>query len=327
MRIDLPCAIVRDLLPSYVEGLTEAETTAAVKEHLETCESCRSRYETMSDGEAVPTAEPKEVDYLKTVRNKNRKMVILSVVLAVVLLLSCVGAKLFLIGSPANFESVAVSIVPTQDNVKVSLDNMDSAMALIGVKANTNGETIEITARKALVSPFHRGGSNVLSLDMDGIREIRAFGETIWQDGVVIDTMTRRLMACKTPYVGSAPAVGKILSGMDLDVPVKMELQTAKEPYGLTLHAMDTIAENRRFLMEGNAYVLLALVDNLGEVYWDDPSGYTDSLTLKDADAALPGLVEAYNQSHGTDIAPLASVKDYAADSYHLQLLRNILDL
>ena len=41
MKADLPCAVVRDLLPSYVEGLTEAETTAAVKNHLESCESCR----------------------------------------------------------------------------------------------------------------------------------------------------------------------------------------------------------------------------------------------------------------------------------------------
>ena len=37
MKDNLPCAVVRDLLPIYVEGLTEPETNAAVEAHLKTC--------------------------------------------------------------------------------------------------------------------------------------------------------------------------------------------------------------------------------------------------------------------------------------------------
>ena len=34
MKNDLTCGVVRDLLPSYVEGLTSQETNQAVETHL-----------------------------------------------------------------------------------------------------------------------------------------------------------------------------------------------------------------------------------------------------------------------------------------------------
>ena len=37
----LDCCVVRDLLPSYLEELTETETSSMVKEHIEHCEVCR----------------------------------------------------------------------------------------------------------------------------------------------------------------------------------------------------------------------------------------------------------------------------------------------
>lgn len=36
----LDCCVVRDLLPSYLEELTEPETTTMVKEHLDGCPAC-----------------------------------------------------------------------------------------------------------------------------------------------------------------------------------------------------------------------------------------------------------------------------------------------
>ena len=47
MKNELSCAVVRDLLPSYVEGLTEKETNEAVERHLEGCPRCRGRYDAM----------------------------------------------------------------------------------------------------------------------------------------------------------------------------------------------------------------------------------------------------------------------------------------
>ena len=47
MKNDLTCAVVRDLLPPYVEGLTEPETNEAVERHLAECPRCRGRRDAM----------------------------------------------------------------------------------------------------------------------------------------------------------------------------------------------------------------------------------------------------------------------------------------
>lgn len=330
MKADLPCAVVRDLLPSYVEGLTEAETTAAVKNHLESCESCRKHYEAMAIGTEIPKTEIKEVDYLKMVRKKNLIKVFVAVILAVVLVLGGVGVKLFVIGSPADSDTIIPHVVlpETGNTLTVQFTSLDSASALVDLKMETTDDTLSITARKVLVSPFHQQEQPANAIiDTTDVSTIKAFGKVIWQDGIVVDFHTNRLLTKKTPYVGNASALNQLISNMDLDSSHTLKLHTEEEPYGATLHFTADIEENRRFMVEGNAYVLLALVDNLSEVYWDDPSGYSDSITAEQANAALPALVDAYNSSHGTDLVALASVKDYGADGYHLQILRNILGI
>lgn len=61
----LPCGVVEDLLPLYIDGLCGEETKALVAEHLKNCPACRSRYEAMGEPaaagpEAPLSAEPEE---------------------------------------------------------------------------------------------------------------------------------------------------------------------------------------------------------------------------------------------------------------------------
>ena len=60
MTMNLPCAVVRDLLPLYAEKMTEPETQKLMDEHLETCPDCRSRLSQIEVGTdaAVDTAKP-----------------------------------------------------------------------------------------------------------------------------------------------------------------------------------------------------------------------------------------------------------------------------
>lgn len=329
MKYELPCAVVRDLLPSYVEELTEAETTAAVKEHLETCADCRKRYEAMTGGEAVSVSEEKEIDYLRKVRRNNGRRVIIAVVLAVVLVLTGVGVKLFWIGKPCDASSISMQTALAEDSTKLQLrlDEMNSGFTIVGLKTEYRDGVMRITAREVLSTPFHDSGVESMILSLEGVRKVEVFGRTVWQEETVIDSHTNRLLLCKTPYVGDAPAMSQLISNMDLDVPATIELQTEKEPYGVTIHFTEAIQETRHLWMERNAYVLLALVDNLGKVSWDDPSGYADSLTLDTANEALPGLAADYNKENGTDLHPMDSVKDYGTDDYHLQVLRNMLGI
>ena len=54
----LPCHIVRDLLPSYLEHLTGPETEADICEHLESCPDCRAARDAMAADLKAEKAPP-----------------------------------------------------------------------------------------------------------------------------------------------------------------------------------------------------------------------------------------------------------------------------
>ena len=61
--MNLPCAVVRDLLPLYAEKMTEPETQQLIGEHLEGCAGCRKKLSQIEvgTGAAVDTAKPLKV--------------------------------------------------------------------------------------------------------------------------------------------------------------------------------------------------------------------------------------------------------------------------
>ena len=107
MKQNIPCELIRDLLPLYVDGLTSEASNREIKEHLETCGSCRERYERMKrelegEGIAALAEETREIDYLKKVRRRGlRKMLLTAAgILAAVAL--AIFVKLFVIGFPVD---------------------------------------------------------------------------------------------------------------------------------------------------------------------------------------------------------------------------------
>jgi len=52
----MECNIIKDLLPLFLDDCCSEESRAAVKEHLERCETCRAVYEDMKQGPETVTA-------------------------------------------------------------------------------------------------------------------------------------------------------------------------------------------------------------------------------------------------------------------------------
>lgn len=86
------CDIIRDLLPSYIDGLTSEASTKLVEEHLAQCPQCRSCYEAMkNEAYPSPAATPGNLQDLQPLKKLNRKVkrrVIAAVLIAVV---CCIG--------------------------------------------------------------------------------------------------------------------------------------------------------------------------------------------------------------------------------------------
>ena len=78
----LPCCVVRDLLPTYLEALTEAETTAQVEDHLAECPDCRKTAEDMKTAVPVEKAPKRALRFLKRVKRTRLIAAVLSALLA-----------------------------------------------------------------------------------------------------------------------------------------------------------------------------------------------------------------------------------------------------
>lgn len=346
---ELPCAIVEDLLPAYVEGLTSAETNAAVEAHLASCPACAAKRAAMGAEEGPSpeeTAETaREVDYLKAVRRRSRRRITLAVLATLLALLLGFAAKVFVIGEPLGPTGVTVAAQRMDDILRVKVSSAVSGNAFRGWTVENRDGVVSITARSVLVSPLFRDGTGTVEIPLEGVTEIwlgeAGEGRMIWQDDTEISADAWALYQAQTPYVGNNSAVGRVLAAVDTwygppIVDYTISLQTSAEPYGLTIHFDDVTAhilgagksiDDRMYAV---APALLALIGNLGQVQWTyaapDGTAVTRSVTLEEVDAALPDWIAAYDLDAGADWTAPESVKDYAASPAAVQQLIDLID-
>lgn len=123
----LNCCVVRDLLPAYIEELTEQETTILIKEHLADCPSCRAVEHDMRAQIPIEKAPKRALRFLKRVKRTRLTAAILSIVVAF-------GCMLWLYDQEFHYSNTeAGRLAAVEDYVPLPEDsNMQS-----GVKAGT----------------------------------------------------------------------------------------------------------------------------------------------------------------------------------------------
>ena len=324
MKNDLTCGVVRDLLPSYVEGLTSQETNTAVECHLADCPDCTRLRADLAGETPPPPEEVKEVDYLKKVKRRGRRRVVAAVAVTVLVLALGIAAKLFLIGSPANWDTwenynfTARTNVPNQLDISFYPDELPDTAYYNWNVTNENG-IVRVSARKVLPSVFHDTSEHWEHISLSGVREVWVADQLIWQGGVVISPQMDRVYQTKTPYVGNASAVGQVVSAGRFDWlgDYTMELQTSAQPYRLTLNFSDpqsSQAFHPQDLYQDMA-AALAVIGNLDEIECafqdEDSQPWSYVLTVEELNQALPQIVSTYNERSQKDCPLYGSVKDY----------------
>ena len=333
MKNELTCAVVRDLLPSFVEGLTAPETNEAVLAHLTACPDCAALRAELSAPEAGE-AEAPEVDYLKKVKRRPRRLVALAVPATAAAVLAVFAAKVFVIGTPAQPEGLTVTAAVMDETGLLQLDISTpwSGTAYHGWTQERERDAVHIRARQVLVSPLFQKGSAHLEIDLAGAQTVYLCGRPVWQDGTLLSESLWRLYETRTPYAGDAPALGKLADALrisELLGPYTNQLQTAQPPYGWTLNFKNGASAPADTLLPYLGPQMLALVDNLNEVTWTFPTadGHTVSktLTLDAVNSRLAEWTAAYNAASGTQWAARDSVKDYAQSPAAFQQLSAVL--
>lgn len=74
------CKIIEDLLPNYIDGITNNETNKFIKEHLSKCQNCTEIYKNMTKDIEVDKVDIKEIDYLKKIKRNFRLGTVLIVI-------------------------------------------------------------------------------------------------------------------------------------------------------------------------------------------------------------------------------------------------------
>ena len=102
MSNKIPCDVIRDLLPSYVDELTSETSNTLIMEHMKGCETCRKTLASMQGG--LPFAEEaekarREIDFLKKNKRRNRRIVFGSIAGAFLLILAVLAARVFIVSS------------------------------------------------------------------------------------------------------------------------------------------------------------------------------------------------------------------------------------
>ncbi len=298
MKHKLPCELVRDLFPTYIDELTSDVTNEWIKEHVEDCGECRTVLDTMREPEGQPRAqeEEKEIDFLKKARRRSVKITVASILLAFLIFGTLMFVNMFIIGNPVSSESVYCKASAKGNVLTVEVTMTDSARVPSDIKFSEKVPgVIDVSCKGVLTGPWNNMGVMTSEYTSDvPIKMVKSGGRVIWADGEDILALTSALYAAKHPYVGDMPAnnlpvavlnIGSYLGGFS------NEMQTEKEPYGWSFVLDEEIlperAALREHMMKSYAYILLAVVQNLGEVSFEYVSeGESCKLTVTSDEAS-----------------------------------------
>lgn len=300
MENKMPCEVIKDLLPSYIDELTSDVTNGLVEEHVENCTSCKEvldamKAQDMTSAERQKEAQEKEIDFLKKARRRTRRIVVGSIASAFVIFLVLVFVNRFIVGNPVGNESVYCRAEVTGSVMTIEATMMDSARVPVGVRFEEEEPGIvKVSYKAALVSPWNNRGILISEYTSKSqIKQVKVDDQIIWADGEDILSITSALYTTRHPYIGDMSAnalpvavlnMGNCLGGF------ANELQTSEEPYGWTFELAEDMPTQHTTVkekaMRSFAYALLAVVENLGEVTYEyTVDGKESKLTVTEEEA------------------------------------------
>ncbi len=150
MKFDLPCEIVKDLLPIYADGLTGESTSESVEEHLKHCPNCKAAYSAMKEKCSVNGGtknDDQEKALFKKINrkmNKRSKAIAVTGLIAVIAVFGLTGC-LFNSGIkdvPVSDVTVTAAVYPLED---ISTELPDGVVV--------SGDTVQISKSENDGSP------------------------------------------------------------------------------------------------------------------------------------------------------------------------------
>lgn len=324
MKNELTCEVVEDLLPSYVEDLTNDVTNEAVRAHMEQCENCREKLERVkaTDWQEEKTEE-KEIDYLKKTRSGYRKKVIVGVFVTAVVFFAALFIRMSVVSVPVEDASLLDFEIRVNEEEKYAyfLGNLkDTSKGIAKLSYETEEGVLKISVRQTLTPVFYKNSKAEHYYYEGELTQVCVENRIVWDHGKTILPDVADIYATKHLYIGSKEDTGSSFRALGVSEKFgdfTIELHTSKEPYGMTLFLEEKFgkdnAESLEKWMKSYASAMIALTDNMSYmefVYQLDGKEKKFTFTEQQADE-LAGQ----------------SVKKMAGNVADFQKLMGILDL
>ena len=319
----IPCEVVRDLFPSYLDRLTSETTDRMVEEHVASCEDCRNALERMRGGEETEAPDPeekKEIDFLKKSRRRNRRAVLFGILAAALVFGAILFIRYCVVGHYLYGDWVVGDVSVDGKHLTVDVTSADSGHGISGLLFKEEDGVVTVGAKAVLATPIHSGSYHAEYEAENEIRRVVLSDRIVWDDGADISPLAAALYETRHDYVGDASANSWTAQALNLSGYLGAytnALETAAEPYGWRIVLADAVPEDERSLKESDmrsfAYVMLALVGNLDHVTFE----YAVGTDAAGGSAELTFTAEEATRFFGQDI------KDCG---YSIRLLDSLLE-
>ncbi|MBO5246322.1 MAG: DUF4825 domain-containing protein [Eubacterium sp.] len=308
MKTNIPCELIQDLFPSYIDGLTSEVTNQKIQEHVEECEPCKEMLCDMQQPEPAPILQKRkdEIDYLKKTKKHIRNFLVSFVATVILILGGVLGARMFFIASPVNQEYLVYDLSVNGQ----SLQLRGCALSDIGIKEVSIEEhsagMIQIEFLGVQQKLLHDAQFEQQYMAEGMINEVRIGDQIVWSNGQAISPITSAVYETKHPYIGDMSANGRTVGALGMTSYLggfTNELQTTNEPYGWKIILQKQYSKNRQAQMEERmhayAYLLLSQIDNLGSV--------TFSYMIEDEECELTVDTKMASAYAGADIKQIGA--------------------
>ncbi len=295
MNNKLPCELIRDLFPSYIDKLTSDTTNTIVENHFTECDECRYVLESMKEPSTEPVSsnEITEIDFLKKHRNNNRKIIIGSIISSIMLIALVLFLRIFLIGNNVSVDMVNCNLKVLGNELYLQSSLKDSDLGIASINYREDNRILTISMKAAKKSPFNKNEVVSEYISKNDIDEIYLDDRIIWSYGNDISAMASAVYNTRHEFIGNMSQ--NIESATALNITKYLgtftnELQTSTKPYGWKIILDDDIPANQQHdketAMKAYAYVLIGIINNLREVtfeYTVDGENHTLTRDYKDA--------------------------------------------
>ncbi len=282
----IPCEVIKDLLPSYIDSLTSEKTKELIEGHLKDCKECSEALKKMrgeSDAQMQPGEDDKkEIAFLKKTKLM-QNIAIFSSIAAIVLFGLFILLRFFIVGMSYNGSYYMIDKL-SMDNgvVSIQLGSIDSSANVISrIKFTEENGVLNLTPNEVPSSIFCRGGKefSYTLKQPDELKTICIGKQIIWEAGSPMkpfSAVTSAVYLTRHAYIGDMPANQKSANALNIYSRLgeyENQLETSSEPYGWIIRLKESVPADREAVMKADmqdiAYILIAVIDNLDHVVFE----------------------------------------------------------